>query len=152
MTHARHTRDEIFALRKTMSARQIATMFGMTRNQVVGIWYRERVKRGEKPLCRPRFNHPEKRPKKHATVIKLVKKVASEPIPEPIVPPDTVPVSLIDLRANQCRYPVTDESPHLFCGAPRKAESAYCPFHHRVCWTTQKKGRGWFVLDLRRSA
>lgn len=34
---------------------------------------------------------------------------------------------------NQCHYPVTEDTPFLFCGHPTAGQS-YCAFHHQICW------------------
>lgn len=39
------------------------------------------------------------------------------------------PVSLIDLEAGQCKWPVTEDSPFLFCGAA-STHGRYCHHHH----------------------
>lgn len=39
---------------------------------------------------------------------------------------------LIEIKANECRWPVNDASPgqaHLFCGLPVKPIHPYCPTH-----------------------
>jgi GcrA cell cycle regulator len=41
-------------------------------------------------------------------------------------------ISLLDLQPNDCRYPVGDELPHLFCAQPKMAGSSYCPAHFRL--------------------
>lgn len=43
-------------------------------------------------------------------------------------------LTLLDLRHNECRYPIDDEAPFHFCGHPG---FPYCEFHARLC--TQKK-------------
>lgn len=39
------------------------------------------------------------------------------------------------LTMDQCRFPVTDEPPHLFCGKPCQEDSSYCPEHSGICMT-----------------
>lgn len=41
--------------------------------------------------------------------------------------------SLLQLRHHQCRYPLTQEKPFLFCGRATKDGSSYCPRHHKDC-------------------
>lgn len=36
---------------------------------------------------------------------------------------------LLDLAPSDCRWPVTDTKPFLFCGLPRAAPSSYCACH-----------------------
>lgn len=40
---------------------------------------------------------------------------------------------LADLESNDCRYPINDGAPYLFCAEPQKDESSYCPEHHHLC-------------------
>lgn len=40
---------------------------------------------------------------------------------------------LCDLYDNDCRYPVNDGAPYLFCAEARQDGSSYCPEHHRIC-------------------
>lgn len=39
------------------------------------------------------------------------------------------PVALLDLEAGQCKWPVGQDSPYLFCGAPA-THGHYCEHHH----------------------
>ena len=41
--------------------------------------------------------------------------------------------ALLQLRRDQCRYPVTEESPWVFCGRATKDGSSYCARHHEIC-------------------
>jgi GcrA cell cycle regulator len=43
--------------------------------------------------------------------------------------PGVVPVSMIDLEAGRCKWPVGRETPFLFCGAPA-THRHYCDHHH----------------------
>lgn len=40
---------------------------------------------------------------------------------------------LADLANNQCRYPVTQETPFVFCGREKIEHSSYCARHHKLC-------------------
>lgn len=40
---------------------------------------------------------------------------------------------LLDLAHDQCRYPVTQESPYLMCGRTKIEGSSYCLRHHKLC-------------------
>ena len=42
---------------------------------------------------------------------------------------------LADMDHTQCRYPVTQESPWVFCGRARDGSSSYCSRHHALCVT-----------------
>jgi GcrA cell cycle regulator len=50
----------------------------------------------------------------------------------PHLPPGSV--SLLDLKAEDCRFPVTDRPPHLFCAKPKWGSSSYCAFHTSRVW------------------
>ncbi len=39
------------------------------------------------------------------------------------------PVDILTLESGQCKWPVTDKPPHLFCACPQAEESPYCPEH-----------------------
>lgn len=39
-------------------------------------------------------------------------------------------VEFLDLHEQSCRWPVTSELPHLFCGHTKQEGSSYCPHHH----------------------
>jgi hypothetical protein len=41
------------------------------------------------------------------------------------------------LKMDQCRFPLTDEPPHLFCAKPCLPDSPYCPDHHPLCHSGQ---------------
>lgn len=48
---------------------------------------------------------------------------------------------LLDLEPNDCRYPMNDGGPYLFCAAPKHwhmrerdlVQSSYCREHHFIC-------------------
>ncbi|WP_404294285.1 GcrA family cell cycle regulator (plasmid) [Microvirga sp. RSM25] len=71
-------------------------------------------------------------------------------IPEPS-PRDRT--TLLRLHARQCRFVVSDDGPAaLFCGAPTRPESSWCPWHRRLVYMrapTQgaKAGRGFVLPD-----
>lgn len=84
----------------------------------------------DKPLPKP-LNERKQQP-----VFKAV-----SPVGEPVVlrVVDIVPrnLPLLDLDPDDCRYPVTDDLPFLFCGHPKHEGSSYCAAHHRL--TTYKR-------------
>jgi hypothetical protein len=49
-----------------------------------------------------------------------------QPLAEPLW------LTLFDLGRGQCKYPVTADSPFLFCGHSQHDNSSYCPHHHAV--------------------
>ncbi len=53
-------------------------------------------------------------------------------------------VSLMDRGAKQCCRPIGEADVlgrHMFCGAPRKAGSSYCPSCHEACWKSVPASR-----------
>lgn len=40
---------------------------------------------------------------------------------------------LFDLEPNDCRYPMNDGGPYLFCAEAKMEGSSYCPFHKALC-------------------
>jgi hypothetical protein len=54
-------------------------------------------------------------------------------------------VSLLDLEPAQCRYALTDDLPHDFCGKPTaNAKEPYCPEHKALCHVGRA---GWRALE-----
>lgn len=43
-----------------------------------------------------------------------------------------------------CRYPLTDESPHYFCGEGVPEGRSYCRAHDKLCYAGQ--GKPWEAL------
>jgi hypothetical protein len=58
-------------------------------------------------------------------------------IPEPS-PRDRT--TLFNLRAQQCRYVVSDETEAIFCGAPTDDGSSWCPWHRQLVYTKPASG------------
>lgn len=40
---------------------------------------------------------------------------------------------LADMDHTQCRYPLTQEAPFVFCGREKDGCSSYCARHHKLC-------------------
>lgn len=130
--------------------RDIARLLGSTRSGVIGKAYRM-----ELPMHAGSVFHPDA-PRKRAEKLKAakpqvvrarlrVRRVAApsapvSPPPHPLPPPSSpgapVPLRLAfaALEARHCRYSVSQESPHFFCGHERKGKSAFCAFHHGLCY------------------
>ena len=63
--------------------------------------------------------------------------IAVEPVREPPpLPPDYAPVTLADIRPNQCRYIHGDpDGPQtLMCGAKTPLGKDWCRYHHRLVY------------------
>jgi GcrA cell cycle regulator len=97
------------------SQREIGLALGMTRGAVAGKISRARL-RGDQRFLKPRPAKP----------------------PPPAPPKPLPPRILVELRLNDCRWPVgqTPEDLHLFCGHPQKPGSPYCAKH----WAIASRG------------
>ncbi len=47
-------------------------------------------------------------------------------------------ITFADLTETQCRFAVTSEAPHLFCGHEKAEGSSYCLHHHKICWVPSR--------------
>lgn len=56
---------------------------------------------------------------------------------------------LVDLRADECRFPLTDAPPHLFCGARARAGCSWCAEHARVVYAPLAAKREAIQEDVR---
>lgn len=124
---------------------------GTTRNAVIGKVQRLGLKRrcnsavSEKPKRKPpraaRGNYSTEGSTNYGILFKIKRKLKkqepklkSEPFKPRIADAVSRRVSILDLKAMECRYP--DESgnpekgiPHTFCGNPTEDGSSYCPAH-----------------------
>jgi len=119
------------------STMQMATAMRLTKGQVIGRAHRLRLPQRKPPR---RYNYPTVRRSPGASASRLL----TTPIvpltpaaPEVHEPPREYKTvkSLIDLREDQCKFPIEDG---MWCGRPRWDRSPYCEEHHRVCF---HKGR-----------
>lgn len=97
------------------TARLIGERLGRSRNSVISQWHRHGVSippRAARPApIRPTIpiRRPRRRRAAHANV------------------------ALIALRSGDCRWPIGDNPPFLFCAAAVEADdTSYCPTHHKV--------------------
>lgn len=122
------------------SATDLALKYHCSRHAIIGLVHRERLKAGHKPNARRPVQvkpNPTRQPgARRATRVSPVgAPIAAKPMrQEPALPPDVLRLPLGDLKAGQCRFPVTphDAAPHehLFCGA--QTDAAYCGWHDRI--------------------
>lgn len=117
------------------SAAQIAVeLGGVTRSAVLG-----RVHRLALPRRRTVRRHPKhKPPGAKRMLIERPEPVLPLPLPPPPPAPPTTTVSarprpLLKLTPMQCRWPITDGKPFLFCADPVETKP-YCPHHRRMAY------------------
>ena len=132
------------------SVREIARLLGSTRNTVIGKAHRMQLPTHVGSVSHPdtQRKRAEKKPKETKPVARArivrIRRVAGPapaspaPAPLPPLPPGSAPVPLCipfaALEARHCRYSVSPQSPHFFCGHTRKDKSAFCAFHHGLCY------------------
>lgn len=128
-----------------LTARQASDRLGVSRNAIISVCHRYgitmrppgvRLTKTGKPIVRNRRVYP-----------KML--IADEPTP--IVEVQPLYITLLDLKKNQCRYPV-QERPYFFCGHQKQEGSSYCPAHHALCWTKAAKPVRPFVIVRRKAA
>lgn len=117
------------ALPQKFSAAVLAGHFDTTRNSIISRCRRSGIKlQGQKFVGRPR---------EPGSIRSVRAKTTPKPKPAP-KPLRNNPVSLLDLKFDDCRYPIQD-SPFLFCGEEQmqmgegEPRSSYCRFHHMRC-------------------
>ena len=103
-----------------LSSGLIAIELQTTRNAVIGKLNRLHLHRaGAQPAFRRELQHPRHKPKPKLQL----------PQPQPQSQSDS-PITLEDLQAHQCRWPLTDDPRNqLFCGKPKTTASSYCECH-----------------------
>jgi GcrA cell cycle regulator len=109
-----------------LSASQIASRFGVSRNVIVGLAYRNRDQfpaRKKRKLAQVRREPPRAR------------KQAPQPKPEPEIPATAYDAErlqsakqLHQLSVGECCWPLNTGGPYLFCAA--ETTGRYCQNHH----------------------
>ena len=66
--------------------------------------------------------------------------VTEYPMPEIPEPSPRDRTTLFKLRAQQCRYVVSEETEAIFCGAPTDDGSSWCPWHRQLVYTKPASG------------
>lgn len=140
--------------RDGLSMGQIASHYRMTRQQVAGIIHRNRDKfesrrdaNGKKPR-QPAVTASQKANQRRSAfhAVKVAEEAAIAPpsFPEPEISGKEydaarLPMAkdLLDLEPCHCRWPLTDNGPHLFCCAEVVTGSPYCAHHAK-----RSRGRG----------
>lgn len=135
--------DERVALLKKMwvegkTAAEIAKeLGGVTRNAVIGKAHRLKLSNRVSP-------------------IQQNKKPAAKPVPEKkiektVIRPRTEPaISLVDLKAGECRWPLGDprEEDFGFCGHGAVVGLPYCPEHAKTAYQAAARSRVLKVEDV----
>lgn len=119
------------------SCSQIAGRLGITRNAVIGKVHRLKLEgrqthRGVQAHRTPPKPRPPQlvygQPSRSTPF--LMPRLPVTPLPE-MPEYEGEPVAFLNLTEQHCRWPVTDEMPHMFCGATRVEKQAYCGKHCR---------------------
>lgn len=143
------TDDRVNTLRKLcaegLAFSRIAERLGTTRSAVIGKASRMRI--GKSPSLPSRQKPVTKFGKQILTpphVRKLrdfeAKMKAAAPKQEPkqkVVDgaPAPLMIPLLDLTETSCRWPVSSEPPHKFCGHEKVSGSSYCSFHSALAYS-----------------
>jgi GcrA cell cycle regulator len=109
------------------SASVIGEQLGVTKNAVIGMVFRLKIRRAPNT---PRFSLPEAR---EAAKPKPKPKLAPPRKPPP-PPPRPRWVSLMELRVDSCRYPRDGATGVEFCSAVAPFLSPWCPEHRALCY------------------
>ena len=133
------------------SASMVGERLGYSRNAIIKVHrlklpkpimklplLRQRV-RAETPPLPPRLVPLPRRgkpsPSPSAPVVATPRGLEPAPKPEPAVMPDIPGSQLVTLEKrgrHQCRWPVNDGGPYLYCGAQRLSGKSYCAHHQHV--------------------
>jgi GcrA cell cycle regulator len=125
--------------RDDFSASQIAKRFGVSRNVIVGIAFRNRAFFPEKPRSRrTRAIKAAPAPRKDETSKPPFTPHEREPVAATEYDVKRLPFAkpLEDLLPGECKWPVTNGSPYLFCAA--RTDGKYCQHHQSRALATQR--------------
>ena len=126
------------------TAGTLGKALGVTRNTISGIYDRHGKKAAlkDKPLTgrmyksEPKAAHMTRKQSPRPILRKMAaqpKPVVAAPVaPSAIIRPVELRIPLIDIGANQCKFAITEDLPHLFCGAP--SDGSWCPWHRRIVY------------------
>lgn len=121
-----------------LSSTEMGAELGCSRNAVIGICRRQRIElrgyldgaseRPQRPKPQPRRPAPFRRPSLLPAInAKAPPLAAAEPA-------GAHQCGILELRNKSCRWPITAEPPHRFCGEPAADLAGgcpYCPYHAR---------------------
>lgn len=107
---------------------QVANKLGLTRNTVIGIAYRH----GDASRRRTKAQANKERRVRERLAERLEKGPRPpkpvRPLKATIKPVKPGGIALEDLTATSCRWPITENTPHRFCGC-KATDGPYCPEH-----------------------
>ena len=124
-------------LRDGLNPKEIAPLVGKPRNAICGMIFRHPLLHAAQQERLSRMSHTDRYRhffKKKEEIVPIV--VVTPPITLKPAAYDAraLRIRLIELAPNQCRYPVTHDREHLFCGHARWGDtSMYCEHHQRRC-------------------
>ena len=122
---------ELFA--RNLSSGRIADEMKLTRGQVIGKLDRLGLHRDGQPTLG--FEKPKREPvEKKVRLRPAMKRILTSLAVADVAP---LHVELIDIGADQCRYPYGD-GPFTFCGCQKIANSSYCGPHHQLTHGDQR--------------
>jgi GcrA cell cycle regulator len=113
-----------------------AWLGGVTRNAVIGKVHRLGLSGRSKTSSTVHPVVPKVRPRLRAA--RQAKEAAAVPKEDALVyaMPAGPAISLIELGESTCRWPIDDAQKEalVYCGAPSKKGSSYCPYHTRIAF------------------
>lgn len=121
-------------------ARDVAEEVGVTRNAVLGMWWRNGLSAPTQSSRTRRHNRDaverklEGRGEKLARIMAIMRRKG---------------MRLARMERNHCRYVISGAGADAtFCGRLVRPESSYCPEHHAVCWRpVGPKPKSTFVMQ-----
>jgi GcrA cell cycle regulator len=120
-------------LEKTLSASEIASEFGVTRNAVLGKVFRLGLIGTRKPNRHP--NAPTGRqPRPRIRTWKPPRSTTVEPTLDDETMQEFLALDFSELTPKTCRYPHGEAVPYEFCGQPVRDGSPYCAHHHAIVY------------------
>lgn len=113
-----------------LTMQEAANRMGITRNMVAGMSYRmePQLQFGNSEFSAAKLRR-RRRPRRRRPPTRMI-----EMIEEPLIEPPPGELTLIELTEETCRWPQGEYAPFVFCGAKRKTESTYCPWHCRIAY------------------
>lgn len=125
-------------LEQKLSARKIGEIMGVSRNSVIGRAHRIGAQ------LQPQPGASRKKKEQRKSYFQWYTPAGKPIPPQPVLPfVDTFvpknPVSLFDLRADSCRFPVSGETLGImFCNEMSYDDKPYCEHHCRVAYNNFK--------------